>query len=93
MFSTLHLIRGSLSFLTRIELTLNTTRLRFMTTMPPPVFTQLDSAVVQRSGIRKDSEADDWDSFVAASTGFNPSQLHKRELGHRLDEFQGKRVV
>lgn len=59
-----------------------------MTTMPPPVFTQPDSAVVQRSGTRKDSEADDWDSFVASSTGFNPSQLHKRELGHRLDEFQ-----
>ena len=31
---------------------------------------------------RRDSEADDWDSFLDSSK-LNPSAFHKRELGHR----------
>ena len=61
--------------------------------MPPPVLSMrptsetIDKAVVARSDApRKDSEADDWaiESFVGASN-FNPNQLHKRELAHRLE--------
>lgn len=34
--------------------------------------------------MHRDSEADDWDSFLDSTSTFNPNAFHKRELAHRF---------
>lgn len=62
-----------------------------MPNTPPPVPSperemaeqqQLKAVVTGR--LHRDSEADEWDSFLDSSSTFNPNAYNKRELAHRV---------
>ena len=67
-----------------------------MPNTPPPVLpSPTERDVVEQSELghmkpvttgrmHRDSEADDWDSFLDSTSTFNPNAFHKRELAHRF---------
>jgi hypothetical protein len=65
-----------------------------MPNTPPPVPSpdremaeqqQLRAVVTGR--LHRDSEADDWDSFLDSTSTFNPNAFNKRECAHRFAFF------
>ena len=77
--------------LTLASVNLSKTFSSTMPNTPPPVPSperemaeqqQLKAVVTGR--LHRDSEADEWDSFLDSSSTFNPNAYNKRELAHRF---------